>query len=114
MEVVPAAVRLTVAVFNNRLDAVMVAVALLLPMAVVAVPVVLIVVAPSTVKPPLRATVSKLSPIVMESASALLPTVIVSQLAELQMETLVAVELPIARAPAEMVSTLGVSVEVAA
>src|SRR5258708_3532228 len=50
----------------------------------------------------------------MASASALVPMLMVSQAALLQMPTLVAVEPPSVRAPALMVSTPGVSTEVPA
>jgi hypothetical protein len=71
-------------------------------------------VVPVTVTVPLIPIVSSESPTVRVSASALEPIVMVSQLAELQMLTLVAVELPMARAPAAATSTDGVRTLVSA
>ena len=74
-----------------------------------------------TVVAPLTATVapasivvSLLLPMVMLSASELVPMVMVSQAAELQMDVLVAVVLPIASAPADALSMAGVKTDVSA
>ncbi len=66
------------------------------------------VLAPVTPNVPANVNVSLLSPIWMVSASVFVPIEIVSQAAELQIDTLVAVLLPMVSAPAAIVSTLAV------